>query len=589
MLQFQVVHKQQRHDFEHPGGPIELGRGPARNGVPRHVLPDLYVSADHVGVVELDGGRARVTNLSQRHPIRLADGTAIAMGDSRDMTPPIHMVVGETYVSIFAPLRETPPAGLSVVAAPPLHAGSIVTPGMSRLGPVPTCETLAYWLETVIAVQRAAAGSPEFFQQTARAVVELIGLDRGLVLLLRLGRWAVQARYAASDESDSPAGREFSLTMLDRMARERRTLYQAAGTMPPSESLRGVEAVVAAPVLDADDRVVGAIYGSRTGLAPQGGGGIGSLEAQLVQLLAATVGVGLARAAHEAEAARLRVQFEQFFSADLARELQRNPYLLEGREREVTVLFGDVRGFTRLAARLGPAEACRLIADVMGRLTGRVQEFDGTVVDYAGDGLMAVWNAPADQPDHAAKACRAASAMLAELPRLDADWRPKLGEPLRVGLGLNSGPALCGNIGSRLKFKYGALGHTVNLASRVESATKRLGVPLLLTGSTLSHCGEYFATRRLCKARLAGVADAVDLYELHDGSPPQPWLARRDAYERALRLYEAGDWNGACEVLYPLVTDAEHDEPVVNLMVRAVDAFRSPPEDFDGAFDFGSK
>jgi adenylate cyclase len=587
MLRFPGANRQERYDFEHGGGPIEFGRGPARNGIPRHVLPDLYVSWDHVGVEEVPGGRARVSNLSRRHPIRLADGTQIATGGSREVTLPVHLMVGETYLSIFA-IADMQAEGLSVIAAPPRKVGDTVPPGLACLGPAPAAETFTHWLETVIAVQRAAAGSPEFFAQTARAVVDLVGLDRGLVLL-RQGRWIVQARSVAH-ETDAPAGREFSLTVLERMAAEHRTVYQASGTLPSSESLRGVEAVVAAPVLDVDDRVVGAVYGSRTGATRQSGPGIGCLEAQLVQLLAATVAVGLARAAHEAEATRLRVQFEQFFSADLARELERNPRLLDGCEREVTVLFGDVRGFTRLAARLGPVEACRLIADVMGMLTARVQEFDGSVVDYAGDGVMAVWNAPADQPDHAAKACRASLAMLADLPRLDASWRPKLGEPLRLGLGLNTGRALCGNIGSQLRFKYGALGHTVNLASRVEGATKHLKVPLILTGSTRQHLGDAFAARRLCKARLAGVVDAVDLYELHDGSDAPAWCARRDTYERALGLYESGDWAGACQALNPLVTDmTQQDEPTLALLVRAADALRTPPEEFDGVFDFPVK
>jgi hypothetical protein len=90
--------------------------------------------------------------------------------------------------------------------------------------------------------------------------------------------------------------------------------------------------------------------------------------------------------------------------------------------------------------------------------------------------------------------------------------------------------------------------------------------------------------------RVAGVADAVDLFEVHDGSATGAWLARRDAYERALGLYEAGDWAAACRALQPLLTDAtEPDGPGLNLMARAEDALRAPPEHFDGTFDLEGK
>jgi adenylate cyclase len=387
--------------------------------------------------------------------------------------------------------------------------------------------------------------------------------------------------------------------VLEGVARECRTLYQgAAGATSATESLQGVETVVAAPVLDAAGRVVGAVYGSRTrtgprtgaSLGPQAGASIGPLEAQVIQMLASTVGAGLARMEQEAEAARLRVQFEQFFSADLARELQKNSRLLEGQEREVTVLFADVRHFSRLAERLGPAETCQLIAEVMEHLTACVQASDGVVVDYVGDGLLAVWNAPANQLDHAVRACRAALAMRADLPHLNAGWEPRLGAPVRLGIGLNTGPALCGNTGSRRKFKYGPLGHTVNPASRVEGATKHFGIPLLITGPTHAQLGGAFATRRLCKVRLAGMEKPVDLYELYAETAPDEWQARRDTCELALGCYEAQDWAGACKALLPLlVGQSERDSPALNLMARAIDGLRSPPADFDGVFTFTAK
>ena len=268
--------------------------------------------------------------------------------------------------------------------------------------------------------------------------------------------------------------------------------------------------------------------GGAQGRSPE----ISPLEAQLTQVLAAAVAAGLA-AGERSPAAHRRVQFEQFFTSDLAAALDRDPTLLEGREREVTVLFADIRGFSEVSERLPARLSCELIRDFMEHFTARIVESAGVVVDYMGDGLLAMWNAPVDQPDHAALACRAALAMRDALPELNRRWQDRLGRPLGVGIGLNSGPALVGNTGSQKKFKYGPLGHTVNLGSRVEGATKHLGVALLITGSTRDRLNPTFATRRLCRARVVGIAGEVDLHELHSESESSDWRSRRETYERA--------------------------------------------------------
>ena len=597
MLRFHISNKQQEQEFEHPSGPLEIGRGGPRD-VPRCVVQDMYVSKDHISVLELEQGKIQVTNLSTRNSIRLADNSVIAVGSSRELGQVIRLLVGETTIDI-----EQVPEGEAQEATAPLQtinqplSGRTMeqeTPNLQQLGQSPDAERLAQWFETVIAVQRAAAGSPEFYNQTAAAVVKLVGLDRGLVILKRNNRWMVQARYP---NDDGTVGREFSMTILSRVERERRTFYQSEGIgANNAESLQGVEAVVASPIFGAKEEIVGFVYGVRNRFQRVRGGqlgvGIGPLEAQIIQVLAAAVGVGLARLEQEKEAGRLRNQFEQFFSADLARELQRNPQLLDGQEREITVLFSDIRGFSRLAERLGPTETCKLVSYVMEQLTVRIREYEGVVVDYAGDGIMAMWNAPASQPNHATKACGAALAIMADLPRMDSDWKERLGSPLKLGIGLNTGPALCGNTGSTQKFKYGPLGHAVNLGSRVEGATKALGVPLLISGSTRAQLGEGFATRRLCKVRVVGIAGAVDLYELQAGDSVSPeWQSMKEGFEHALALFEAGNFNASLRALYGLLAKQEehHDVPSLNLIGRAVEFLRSPPEHFDGILELSVK
>ena len=113
-------------------------------------------------------------------------------------------------------------------------------------------------------------------------------------------------------------------------------------------------------------------------------------------------------------ATKTRVQFEQFFSAELVRELERDPTLLEGRSQEVTVLVSDLRGFTSLSERLGPETTCRVVRDIMEHLSERIMSHGGVIVDYAGDGILAMWNAPVPQEDHVPRACQAALAMVRE-------------------------------------------------------------------------------------------------------------------------------------------------------------------------------
>src|SRR5262249_36032333 len=159
--------------------------------------------------------------------------------------------------------------------------------------------------------------------------------------------------------------------------------------------------------------------------------------------------------------------------------------------------------------------------------------------------------------------------------------------PLKIGIGLNTGPAMVGNTGARSRFKYGPLGHTVNLASRVEGATKQFGVPILVTGSTKTYLGDAFATRRLGKGRGGGRGGAVDSLERHAETGAPDWVARRDGYEEALGMYESAQFGNACRSVYPLLANQEghYDVPSLNLVMRSVEAIKNPPEKFDGVFE----
>jgi adenylate cyclase len=240
----------------------------------------------------------------------------------------------------------------------------------------------------------------------------------------------------------------------------------------------------------------------------------------------------------ESEVLRLRTRLEQVFPLKVIGELERNPKLLEGSQHEVTILFCDLRGYTLLCERLSPREAYALVGDVMDRFTHEVARFEGVLIDYFGDGLAAFWNAPIPQDDHALLACQAAFAMCDALPALSDDWFSVTGRHLRVGIGLHTGPALVGNVGSRTRIKYGPRGSAVNLASRVQSATKQVGLPILMTLPTSQKLAGKIPTRRVAHVPLEGFETPFDLYQplaQHQQPLYQPYAA---ALAEALTCFE---------------------------------------------------
>ena len=146
--------------------------------------------------------------------------------------------------------------------------------------------------------------------------------------------------------------------------------------------------------------------------------------------------------------------------------------------------------------------------------TAAAMDHDGLVVDYYGDGLSAMWNAPADQADHAELACRAALRMLETLPDVAADRAEVLGADLRLGIGVHTGIVQVGNAGSRRRSKYGPRGTNVHLTSRFEKATKEFGEPILITRTTASRLSNRLHTRGVGRAQLPGFDEPIEVYTI---------------------------------------------------------------------------
>ncbi len=602
-LQIRIHDKRQPVYSADLAGPLEFGRqgDPAeaacshkwQNDCWRVVIAradESFVSRKHVRLEPLASGKVRLINLSRKLAVRLESGQELNPQASLEVALPVVMILGVKAVRIQSPAAVDDAAiqglaEMTVAPAADFNVAALISGLKPPTGASMDVEALIPWMRVTMDVLNSAAGSQDFFARAARAVVDLVGLDAGRILLLDNGNWKPQVIQTRSDELH--LDRQASRQVLTKVQSEKRTSWQVP-TGNAESSLMGINAVVAAPILNRHGNVIGALYGDRT----QAGGGsakpITKLEAMLVELLASGVAAGLARVEQEQAAIRARVQFEQFFTPNLARELTARPDLLNSKELEVTVLVCDIRGFSKVTERLGPAGTMEWINDVLGVLSKCVLDQDGVLVDYVGDELMAMFGAPVDQADHAQRACRAALAMLESLPALQERWLHATQTPMGVGIGINSGQARVGNVGSAIKFKYGPLGNTVNLASRVQGASKYLKAVVLITEATQAHLDASFATRRLCQVRVVNIEKPVALFEMVAAQPPA-WTGLKSGYESALACFENKEFLQTAHLLGKLLPQHPQDGPTQALLSRAVQCLLEEPKHFDPIWELPGK
>ena len=439
-------------------------------------------------------------------------------------------------------------------------------------------QLLLRWIHGTADVFHDSAASPEFFQKVAKTAMEIAELNVASVELFRDGQWETAALYPPLEEMPDKSWKA-STTVLSRVVAEKKTIWRVRGSdisdTDATTNIKNLSAVVAAPILDEEGVVIGAVYGDRRQLSRGTSvAEIKELEARFIELLACGVQAGLARLKQERHGAL----FEQFFTPELANRLVANEALLKGKKAEVTILVCDIRGFSRISEQIGPEQTVEWINDVLGRLSECVLHHRGVLVDYTGDELMAMWGAPEASNTHASDACRTAAEMLGQLPGLDDHWKDIVGEPTQIGIGVNSGPVFVGNVGSGHKFKYGPHGKTVNLASRVQGVTKHLGVPLLVTESTAQQLDEEFVTRRVCQVRVLNMAHPVALFDYQPASDDS-WLDLKRDYEMALDHFENRSFGPATEALGGILARHLDDGPTRALLARSLVAMSKGAED----------
>jgi len=311
MISLTIANRIENQQLTHPAGPLEVGRGPKRGAIARIMVQDGFVSRDHLKIEELPNGNIRVENLSGRTPVAVDNQSLLTPGQTCDCPLPVRLGVGETVIDVewVRPDEEMSERFLTV-AAPVRDERTAELPSLLAMGSLPPVEQVVGWLEPVMSLHRAA-DAKELYTETARALVDRIGLDTGAVLMKEGEVWKTVA-FATRDQRGG--ARPISHGLLRRVVKEKRTFYLPVAVLNPTESLMGVQSVVASPVFNEAQEVVGAVSGTR--LVASKKKELGPLEAQVVQLFASAVSVGRARFAKDAEANKLRVAKEAAEQAD---------------------------------------------------------------------------------------------------------------------------------------------------------------------------------------------------------------------------------------------------------------------------------
>ena len=303
----------------------------------------------------------------------------------------------------------------------------------------------------------------------------------------------------------------------------------------------------------------------------------------------------------ERQRSQIRYAFGQYLAPALVEHLANSPekLVLGGEEREMTMLLSDVRGFTTICElyKNDPQAVTSLINRLLTPLTNVIVSHEGTIDKYMGDAVMAFWNAPLPVPDHELKACTAALEIIDRLAVLNRERQAEAhaaGQPflpMRIGVGINTGRCLVGNLGSDLRFNYSVLGDPVNLAARLEGQTKTYGVPIIIGPKTGEKAKEKFAIVELDFVTVKGKTEPETIYALLG---PQEVLSDgrfqelRKLWSTMIYCYRSRDWEGALEAI-ELCRSAEHNFGLgvpFDLYFKRIKAFQqsAPPADWTGVF-----
>ncbi|MGC2527127.1 MAG: adenylate/guanylate cyclase domain-containing protein [Candidatus Acidiferrum sp.] len=295
----------------------------------------------------------------------------------------------------------------------------------------------------------------------------------------------------------------------------------------------------------------------------------------------------------EKEKRKVRTAFGQYLSPEVIRRLLVNPRLVDPKKTDITVMFSDIRGFTSISEKLDAQELALFLNQYLSDMTRIVFSHHGTLDKYIGDAVMAFWGAPFEEQGHAARACTAALEMMKRVRELQKQWEEQGKPSLEIGIGLNTGVASVGNMGSALRYGYTALGDAVNLSSRLEGLNKDYGTHIIANETTYQAAkNDGFVFRELDLMRVKGKLQPVTIYQLMgrqadldaDGSAETVRL-QVDLFAHARQLYQHRQWETAQRAFQEILDKWPADGPSRVYWKRCQDyLFEEPPANWDGVF-----
>jgi adenylate cyclase len=287
--------------------------------------------------------------------------------------------------------------------------------------------------------------------------------------------------------------------------------------------------------------------------------------------------------------------FQKYVPSSLVRDLISSGHEAElgGESREITLFFSDIEGFTPFSENLSPQELMLNLSEYLTLMTAHIQENSGTVDKFIGDSIMAFWGAPQKMENHPEMACRAAIGCRRIIEMLKEQWIKDGKTPLHTRMGLHTGDAVVGNLGSADRMNYTAMGDSVNLASRLEGVNKIYGTTIIVSEETYQRTSEQFIFRELDCVAVKGKKRGIIIYELIDEIDMEIKPAERSfikTFEQGVRLYRERKWQEALE-LFTNLQSSRPDDLSIKLYLERCENFIAtpPPADWDGIYQIKVK
>ncbi len=605
---FDIVFPTSIEQSEIPFGEETLG---ARvRGFDRDFLRALALSAR--------AGKLVLGQIQHSQPILPAPGQRIAVGHQRNIRAlNVHSDPDEVIRRV--PLRFTvdgaPVPSMSVElaaralgAAPEFSADGAMTLGGYRVpSAVPNTLTVNFEggaddIPTYsLADLRACLekGDREFFQRHFAGKVVIVATvldveDRKITSKrfatapegARAARCALPPASAAGPTRDSIAGVYIHATAINNMMRHEAVAEAGFGGRALSAVALGALAALAALSLTPGAAALATlalmcVWVAAATVAFRGNFALPVVEPLIAALFCLGAAIGYRFLVADRDKRLLRSSFALYLAPAVIEKMlaSSRPPQLGGETRNVTIFFSDLAGFSSLTEKMAPAEVVALMNEYLSAMTDVIEAHGGFVDKYIGDAIVAVFGAPVDDPAHAASAVRAALGCRSRLDQINAGAPGLAGRRLAQRIGLNSGEALVGNIGSRRRFNYTVMGDTVNLASRLEGANKFYGTAIMAAEATMSAAGSGFAWRELDAIRVKGRAAPVHVFEpiAEAGRATPERAAQAAAYAEGLARWRARDFAAARDA-FARFADAD---PAAALFRARAAAFAADPPGSD--------